>query len=358
MTSPPRESARSQPGPGRIFGRGRRRWAGLALGCAAILLPARGVGFAGARVIAGNGYTGCIELRNDSTRVVLEPNLGGRVLHYQLGGVEVLHQDEAYDGATQASLDRPVPPPGGRFDIGPEFLQPRHPVLWTGRWRAEITGDRSARMTSEIDPATGLQLMRDFRLDASSSHLTCTQTIFNRGESRRAVCHWGRTFAEGGGICVAPLNPASRYPAGYVTYDPKGSIIFKPAPESNVVVRDGLLAIIGPAARRKFAIDVSEGWLAYLTRRDVLFVKRFPVYPDRRYGEIAGNAASVWYDGDQKCEIEPIGPLEQLAPGQRAEFTEDWWLHDFAFPGDRRIDVAAVRRVVAASVPAGGEDGK
>ncbi len=327
------------------------------MGCVATLLPVQGAGFAGARVVSENGYTGCIELRNDSTKVVLEPNLGGRVLHYQLGGVEVLHQDDAYDGVTQASLKRPGPVPAGRFDIGPELLQPRHPVLWTGPWRAEVTGDRSARMTSEIDPVTDLQLVRDFRLDASSSHLTCTQTIVNRGKTPRAVCHWGRTFAEGGGISIVPLNPASRYPVGYVTYDPKGAIIFNPAPEPNVVVDDGLLTIVGPTVLRKFAIDVSEGWMAYLTRKGVLFVKRFAVHPDRRYGEVAGNAASVWYDGTQKCEIEPIGPLEQLAPGQRAEFTEDWWLHEFAFPDDRRIEAAAVRRVVAASVPAGGRDG-
>jgi hypothetical protein len=32
------------------------------------------------------GYEGCIELSNANTRGVIEPNLSGRVLHYQLNG--------------------------------------------------------------------------------------------------------------------------------------------------------------------------------------------------------------------------------------------------------------------------------
>jgi hypothetical protein len=313
----------------------------------AILVNAGAAEFTGARFVSEHGYAGCIELRNATTRVLLEPNLGGRVLGYALDGVEALYHDPKFDGATRDTPGRAALIPGGRFDVGPEFVLPPRPDLWLGRWRAEITGEQAARLTSEVDRTTGLQLVREFRLARTTSHLTCTQTILNRGAVTRVVCHWSRTLADGGGICIVPLNPASRYPRGYLTYGPNATLLFRPPPDPNVVSRDGVLLILGPPAQKKFAIDVSEGWLAYLTRRGLLFVKRFAVYPDRPYAEIAGNAASIWYSEERACEVEPIGPRETLPPGGHTSFTEEWWLQAFALPPQRAaLDIAAVRRVV------------
>ena len=60
----------------------------------------------------------------------------------------------------------------GRFDIGPELVTPSHPTLWSGAWTAEITGPRRARLTSQRDPATGIQLLRDFTLSDLSQSLS------------------------------------------------------------------------------------------------------------------------------------------------------------------------------------------
>jgi hypothetical protein len=305
--------------------------------------------FAGARLIDERGYPGCVELRNATTRVLLEPNLGGRVLSYTLNGIEALYQDSAFDGVTRESIGRAALIPGGRFDVGPEFVLPPRPDLWLGRWRGEITGERSARLTSGVDAATGLQLVREFSLDAASSRLACTQTIVNHASGPRRTFHWSRTLAAGGGICVVPLNPVSRYPRGYLTYGPDNALLFRPPDEPHVLVRDGSLLIIGPPQQKKFAVDVADGWLAYALRSGLLFVKRFAVHADRVYGEIAGNAVSIWYSENRMCELEPIGPLEILAPGQRASYREEWWLLPQAFPADpAALDVAAVRRTVTA----------
>jgi hypothetical protein len=304
----------------------------------------------GARVVAVAGYSACVELTNATTRVVLEPNAGGRVLHYQLNGREVLFQDPSADGWTLGSPRLPAGLPAGRFDIGPEHGRPfNRDQLWEGRWTAEITGPRQGRLTSAV--VSGVQLVRDFTLARDSSHLRVTQTIHNRGRETVRSFHWSRTFAEGGGICFAPLPTVSRFPKGYLLYGPGRVIDYMPADEPGTTVRDGLLIISAPPTRPKFALDVSPGWLAYLTRSGLLFVKKFPVYPDRVYGEPAANNVSIWYSGNRVTEIEPIGPLELIAPGASASFTEDWWLHALPYPADGAIDAAPVRRLVDASVP-------
>ena len=133
---------------------------------------------AGARLVTENGYTGCIELSNGEARIVLEPNLGGRVLHYQLAGKEALYVDPAQDGAIYDPAKTMGDPPGGRMDIGPETTMARHPTLFLGKWTGEITGERSARLTSQRDPGLDIVLVRDFQLAAQGAHVTVTQPAF------------------------------------------------------------------------------------------------------------------------------------------------------------------------------------
>lgn len=303
----------------------------------------------GARLIEANGYTGCVELTNAHTRVVLEPNLGGRVIKYQLDGVETLHQDPSLNGVVLKPGLKINRPAGGRCDIGPEINGHPREELWLGRWTAEITGPRSARLISQVT-AQGIQLVREFTLAAGTSHLRFTQIIHNRGREMLRTYHWSRTFANGHGIALAPIPAHSRFPSGYVYYQ-SGTIPLRPEPEPNVRVRDGILEIIDRPANPKFALDVDPGWLGYLTRGGLLFVKKFAVYPERAYGEPAANNVSIWYDNEIQTEIEPIGPLELIPPGGHASFTEDWWLHTFPFPADRRPDLAKVRALVDASTP-------
>ena len=292
------------------------------------------------------GYSRCIKLENSNTRVILCPEAGGRVLEYAWKGTNALYEDPTQRGWTAAS-GQPAPNLfAGRFDVGPERIIARHPDLWTGPWSGEILGPLAARLVSVKDSATGLQLVRDFKLDASSSRLNCTQTITNISDHPVSCCHWSRTMAQGCGICLIPLTAPSRFPKSYLMFGPGPVMDFQPE-DPNIRVRDGFLEIVGPPARAKLGFDSAAGWFCYLMKNDLMFVKRFPVYPDRVYNEMAGLTISIWYFKDKMCELEPIGPQEKLAPGQSASFTEQWWLLPYAFPGNgAAVDLKRISRLV------------
>jgi hypothetical protein len=287
----------------------------------------------GARVVEHSGYSDCIELFNDSTRVVLCPAAGGRILEYSLNGKNSLYLDPKQNGWLWNGKGA-IDPSGGRFDIGPEMTIPRHPKLWLGRWQGQITGPRAARLVSSDDDATGVQLIRDFTLDKSSSKLVCKQNFRNISNQTQYWCHWSRTLALGGGVCVIPLTEPSRFPNKYVMYGPASSIDYRPS-DPNIQVRDGFLKIVGAPKNPKLGLDSHAGWLCYLTTNDLMFVKRFPTYPDRVYSEVAGLTISIWYYKDLMCELEPIGPMEEIAPGKSASFSETWWLVPFELPAQR-----------------------
>ncbi len=290
----------------------------------------------GVEIVRFRGLENCVRLHNTTTNVVIDPSTGGRVVEYALNGVDALYHapDNPPEGINA------IRPDAGRFDIGPEQTSPRRGELWNGSYEVEIIGPRAVRLTSKRDESsTGVQLVREFRLDAKSSHLACKQTIINISDSEKRYNHWSRTLAKGGGICIVPLTPEySRFPRGYVYYE-GGALKYSHEPHPNIRVRDNYLELLGTPPQPKFGIDSYAGWFGYVTTDDLVFVKKFATYPNRRYGEVAAYTISLWYYHNETCELEPIGPTEILAPGDAASYTENWWLLPYEYPKDKTVDL-------------------
>ena len=280
----------------------------------------------GARVISFYGFKDCIEVKNETARAVLCPASGGRVLEFSINGRNALwlNPDEA---------GKPNGASAGRFDIGPERILPQRNALFRGPYKGEIIGARSARLTSGKDPSSGFQIVREFSLATDRPHLICKQTVINVSKETKQVCYWCRTFAQGQGICVVPVTGFSRMPKKHVIYDDHLVINFAPKNDS-ITQREGFIIVDGPPEKPKLGFDSMSGWMAYLTRNDLMFVKRWQTFPNRVYGEMASLTLSIWYPAERPvCELEPIGPREILKPGERASFTEEWFLAPHKFPG-------------------------
>jgi len=301
------------------------------------------------RTIEWHGYGDCIELENEHASVVLGPACGGRVLRYAWRGEDAIALDPVQAGYVWRPGAKEIDPWGGRFDLGPEKTIAPHPVLWLGPWSPEVGPDLLVKLRSAPDPATGLQIVRTFSLDPRSSHLRCEQTVTNVSVEPRSLCHWGRTMTPGGGIVVVPATPGSRFPRGYVQYHSTRTELLDFAPKDpNVRARDGFFEVVGPLEHPKLGFDSTAGWMAYLEPPGLLFVKRWPVFPDRAYAELAAITLSIWLYQDRFCELEPIGPAERLGPGASASFAEDWWLLPHPFPPRRdRLDLLVLAQRVA-----------
>jgi hypothetical protein len=278
------------------------------------------------------GYSGCIVMENAAgTRVVLSPLAGGRVLEYSLNGRNAIYLNPAQQGWRHQPGIPSVDPCGGRCDIGPERTMAPHPDLWLGDCTGEVLGDGKARLTSSRDRVTRVRLVRDFTLDEHSSRLVFEQRVINESDQPFACCHWSRTLAVGGGIVLIPLTPESRFPRSYIMYGPGPVMNYQPV-DPNIRVREGFLEILGTPVNPKLGMDSTAGWFCYLTPNGLLFTKRYPVYPERVYSEMAGLTISIWYFRNEMCELEPIGPRERIAPGASASFTEEWTLDAARFP--------------------------
>ena len=303
-----------------------------------VIVTNNAAAFDGAETVSSHGYDGCIRLYNEHVSVILEPNCGGRVLEYSIDGSNVLYIDPAQDGWMYTPGGDRIGPCAGRIDFGPERTGPDRTKFWLGSWKAEITGQGSARLTSVRDEEnTGVQLVRDFTLAATGTRLDCTQTIINISDEIKHYYFWSRTLAVGGGVTVVPLSKGSRFPKGYIYYEPARMphyMNFRPEEHDGMrLMEDEFLVIAKAPPFPKFGFDSTAGWIAYITPDSHLFLKTYEVYPDRPYGDMAALTASIWQVAN-RCEIEPIGPSEFIPPGGRASFTETWWLFPYEYPGD------------------------
>lgn len=297
------------------------------------------------KVVTYHGYTQAIEMKKGNARAVLCPQAGGRVLEFTVDGNNAMYLDDA---EKKWQPGKPGPSSAGRFDYGPELTVIAHPKIWSGEWTAEISGD-TAKLTSPREETAGMQVVREFRFieKDKSVGLSCKQTLNNISKDVREVCHWGRSFSPGGGICLIPLgDQPSRFPSKYAMYEDSAIINVRNTDEK-IRERDGFMEILSPPRKPKLGFDSYAGWLAYAMPNNTLFVKRFATYPDRVYNEAVGLTLSVWYPTGPRIELEPIGPRERLKPGESASFTEEWWLLSHPFPKQgEQLDLKKLREQV------------
>ena len=293
----------------------------------------------GVTLLAAGEDTNYITISNGEVKVAVDIEVGGRVMEYSKEGNNVIF---LYPDGEKSSSD----PDGGRCDFGPERITPPRPETWVGSWELVEKKTNYIKIISQVAKTAGVKLVREFSLDSNSSHLTFTQTIINVSDSTKRYCHWSRTFGERNGICLAPLNPNSRFPKGYMVYTGNSKLDYFPEGGENEKVEDGILVLTGPPENEKFVTDASEGWLAYITRDNQLFVKKFEIYPDKIYGEMTGATVSLWYNSSGICEIEPIGPWDWIEPAKSISFSESWYLMDYEYPENKQVNLNEIKRIV------------
>jgi len=260
------------------------------------------------RTVNYKAWDDCLELGNKAGRLIVAPAGGGRIVHY------------SRDGGPDFFLG------GCQIDIGPELeYPPRHPALWSGPYKAEVLGPLSVRLTSPEDEATGVQLVKVVELAPTGAGVTLRQTIKNVGPKDVAYCLWDRTMT-GATFGFFELNPKSRFPARWAmrlgepgTYRYDGETPASP----RVKIVDNLLVTVPGKKMEKVGADNVAGWMAGF-RDGWLYVKRFPVFPDRDYAD-GGNSVEIWVDAaGTRTEIEPLSPKVKLRPGQSYSFVERW----------------------------------
>jgi hypothetical protein len=153
---------------------------------AAIVLAGCGATPATVRPLAYDGWLGAYRIDNGTVDVVVVPEIGRVIRYGRVGGDNLLWENPALRGKTTA------PQPGKWANFGGEKIYPWPQADWTTRfgkdwppppgvdplsYRAKVMPDGTLRLTSDVLPAFGVRVVREFRLAPRGTVLNIETTF-------------------------------------------------------------------------------------------------------------------------------------------------------------------------------------
>jgi hypothetical protein len=296
-------------------------------------------------VVPYRGWTNNLKLSNPDVEVIVTLDVGPRIISYRLAdGVNVLKNYDSMMGGVGESEWQIRG--GHRFWLAPEdltrtYFPDNRPVRW------EAIGERAARFTPPPETEYGVQKVMEVRLSPRGTRVEILLSVTNVGSSATELAPWGPTVMAPGGVEIIPLPPKRNHPGhprnakSPADYAPNQELILWPFfdfadtrftfGKKYIFLRQDVNK--GPT---KIGLAHRMGWVTYLNS-GVLFVKRF----DYREGAVYPDLGTRYqtFSNEDMLEMETVGELISLAPGQSAELSESWELHGNVPPVATEADV-------------------
>jgi len=302
------------------------------------------------------GWPDTYTLENGLIRARVVTAIGPRIVELSLANGKnllYLRDEEAGGSAEKDWMFRG----GWRLWVSPERKETTY-SLDNAACAAEVIDGNTLRVTAPAQEAAGIRKQIDVRLEAGQPRLRVTSRIRNVGTTPLRYAAWSLSVLRPGGRAFVPLDvgPLTAFDAT------RRLILWSYAEIDDPRYRfgDRLIQIdhdrvpspppSQPGRRddeSKIGVDSTQGWAAYLLD-GTLYVKRFPHDPTGEYPD--GGATVEVYSSHEFLELENLGPLTTIAPGEEIVYAEDWWV----FPnvevrsGEREV-LSDLRQYVDAS---------
>jgi len=274
----------------------------------------------------------CLRLSNGEIELVVTTGIGPRVLAVRFPGGENL----CYTDQDKEVLEGDYRVHGGhRLWHAPEdrdrtYVRDEDPLEYE-------TTDRGITLVQPTEGPTGIQKTMSLELAEGEPAVELTHELTNEGVWDVEFAPWAITVCGPGGEAVVPLSggdPDALVPDRSLTLWPYDSMADERVTFADEEVRvahddDG-------DGRFKIGASGADEWAAYV-RDGTALCKEFSYDPEATYPD-KGSAVEVYTD-ESVLELETLGPMREVAPGESAVHTETWRLLD----GVEAATVEAVR---------------
>jgi hypothetical protein len=273
---------------------------------------------------------GSLVLANNEVELVILTAVGPRIISYRriVGsqhkpGSNIL--GEHWDAGIDTPLGRWKPYGGHRLWAAPEAM-PETYYPDNSPVSVEIENDYSLRLTSHVEIGTTLQKELRVTLDQTGSRVTIEHLITNCGTSTKELAPWGLTIMRSSGTAILPQEPNRPHSEELLPARPLVLWYFTDLTDPRYTIGKELIELrIDPdrADPQKIGILNKQGWAAFQSEGE-LFIKEFPYHPEALYPDYGSN--NEVYTAGNFMEIESLGPMTLLDPGESLTHEETWHL--------------------------------
>ncbi|MEO8027974.1 MAG: DUF4105 domain-containing protein [Bryobacteraceae bacterium] len=187
--------------------------------------------------------------------------------------------------------------------------------------------EHGLHVTGAIEPESSMQKEMIISLAASGGGVRILHRATNRGDKPVQIAPWSLSQMAAGGCAVSEFPPRGEHPRDLL---PTGSLVMWAYtdfsdPKWSLLRKYWILRQdAGHPAPQKAGLFLDEPWGAYLLG-DELFIKRSNATPGVEYPDM-GCSFEAFVNGAM-LELETLGSLRTVAPGESAEHEERWSLH-------------------------------
>lgn len=183
------------------------------------------------------------------------------------------------------------------------------------------------KLTTGPDPIARTSREIDIRV-TGSGRVRFDYRVVNRADEPQRLAAWAITMMAPGGRAWLPLLTK---PFGAFGVQAQRNIVLWPysrATDPRLVLSDDAIEVLASTDRAlgkfKVATSLRRGWVAHWAD-GLMLVKRSSHDETREYADM-GASGQVYTQYDF-TELETLGPLTDLAPGEAAQHQEDWEIH-------------------------------
>jgi hypothetical protein len=234
---------------------------------------------------------------------------------------------------------------GHRLWLAPEsseddpftYFPDNAPVAW------ENLGEGRIRLTPPNESVHGIQKEIELRFHAESARVDVIHRITNTGEAPKELAPWALSVMSAGGTAIIPQPALGSHPQDLL---PNRVLVLWPytdLKDPRLNLGSGFFTLQQDTSRGPIKIGLAHAghWIAY-AREDVLFVKHFSFEKGAAYPDNGCNCEL--FTNKRMIEVETLGPLQTLAPGETTEHIEGWHL----YTGLAGFDVASESSIASA----------
>jgi hypothetical protein len=278
------------------------------------------------------GWKNNLQIGNGEAELIVTLDVGPRIISYRLAGGKNVFKE--YEDQLGKSGEKEWQIRGGhRLWAAPEdsartYWPDNGPVKYTA-----LEGG-GARFTPAPESTLGLQKEIDVKLASTGSQVTLVHRITNVGQQATELAPWALSVMAPGGVEVIPLPPKRPHPGS--PQNAKSPADWAPTlsmtmwsyfdfkdPRYDFGSKYITLRHDPKRGPTKIGLAHRLGWVGYLNG-GTLFVKRFAYQEGKTYPDSGVNYET--FTNEDMLELETLGPLVRLAPGEKLEHIEHWEL--------------------------------
>jgi hypothetical protein len=269
------------------------------------------------------GWKNCYRVTNGEVELIVTGDVGPRIIRFGFVGGQNLFKEFA-DQLGKSGEDKFQLRGGDRV-----WKAPEDPVAtWApDNVAVEIQVTATGLIAREpIEPLTNLQKEIEVSMAASGTSVKVSHRIANRSLFPLEFAPWAPTMMAPGGVAVSGFPPRGRHPANLEATNPLVMWAYTNLADPRWKFTKKYLTLRQDPSNseaQKLGSFNPKTWAAYLLHGEV-FVKRTRADASKTYPDFGCSFET--FTNNEFLEIETLGPMTKLRPGDMVEQVERWAL--------------------------------